>query len=443
MSRRHKCYFAARDSVILAIALTTGLLMIAIPALAMSLEDEVKLGKLVMADVRPLGLSDDPSLDAIGARLSPTMNRKDLRWRFFVVEGMKEYNAFAAPGGFVFIGRSYYDKLNDDEAAFVIGHEMAHVDLNHVEKQISRDRRANVGRLLINILTDSSAVSTAADLGATAYVTHYSRVLERDADFAGYRHAQQAGYDARAAVTALSKLGKEPKLHPWIVNIYATHPVLSSREDQLAALGGEEPLGERPGKPADAKVPPPSPAHTRDLTGGLQPFDPPAPIAVRILSPDGTRWENAWRKNLTKVIHNRLLPLGFKITGDDLMYKSDIGDPVAAARSRDARYLLLVTVNQMESKTTGKADLYGTPVTAGIDIAAKLIQAADGSIAWEGKLAHQAQGVDVLPADPEVLYPDTVIGRLAEQTAGEIAISCAKAAGAKPATKQVRSPRSP
>jgi hypothetical protein len=393
----------------------------------MSVEDEVRIGKLVMADVRPLGLTDDPSLDAIGARLSPTMNRKDLHWRFSIVEGMKEYNAFAAPGGFVFIGRSYYEKLNDDEAAFVIGHEMAHVDLNHVEKQIQRDRRANIGRLLINILVDSSAVTTAADIGATAYVTHYSRVLERDADFAGYRYAQEAGYDARAAVTALSKLGKEPKLHPWIVNIYATHPVLSSREDQLAALGGEE--------PADAKVPPPSPAHTRDLTGGLQPFDPPAPIAVRILSPDGARWENAWRKNFTKLLHNRLLPLGLKIAGDDLMYKPDIGDPVAAARSRDARYLLLVTVNQMESKTTGKADLYGTPVAAGIDIAARLIQVADGSIAWEGKLGHQAQGADALPADPEVLYPDTVIGRLAEQTAGEIAISCAKAAGAKPATE--------
>jgi len=416
--------------------LAVGLLVLSAPAFAMSVEDEVKLGKRVMAEVRPLGLSPDASLDAIGKRLLAGVARKDLPWRFLVVEGMKDCNAFAAPGGFVFISRAYYEKLNDDEAAFVIGHEMAHVDLNHVEKQIRRDRQATLGRLLLDIFTDSSAVSTAADLGATAYVTHYSRVLERDADFAGYRYAQQAGYDARAAVTALSKLGEEPKVHPWIVNIYATHPVLSSREDRLAALGGEESSGERPGEREENKAPPPSPAHARDLTGGLQPLHPRVPVAVRILSPDGGRWESAWRKSLTRVLHSRLTPLGFRIAGDDLMYKPDIGDPVLAARSRDARYLLLVTVHAMESKTTGMAELAGTPVSASAEMAAKLVDVSTFAPVWEERFLRQGQGVDVLSADPEVLYPDTVVGQLAERTAGEMAVAAARAAGAGPAERK-------
>jgi Zn-dependent protease with chaperone function len=411
----------------LATALVTGVFLLAPPAAAMSPEDEVRIGKQVMAQVRHFGLTRDPSLDAIGQRLAPAMKRQDVQWQLFVVEGMKEYNAFAAPGGFVFITRGYYEKLNDDEAAFAIGHEMAHVDLHHVEKQIKRGRQADIGRILIGILTNSSTVSTAADIGATAYTTHYSRVLERDADFAGYAYAEQAGYDARAAVTALSKLGSEPKLHPWIVSVYATHPVLSSREDRLAALGGKE--------PEEIKPPPPSASHARDLTAGLRPFEPKVPIAVRILSPDGARWENPWRKSFTKLLHEHLRPLGFEIAGDDIMYKPDIGDPLAAARSRNAQHLLLVTVSRMDTKAAGKSDLYGVPVQANVAVAAKLIRVADGGVAWEGKLAHQAEGRDVLAADPEILYPDTTLGRLAEQTAGETAIACAKAAGAKPAAK--------
>ena len=106
----------------------------AMPAWALSLEQEVSLGRRVMAEVRRYGLTSDPSLNAIGADLSGVVSRQDLPWRFWVVEDMRSYNAFAVPGGFVCITRAYYEKLNDDEAAFVIGHEMAHIDLRHHER---------------------------------------------------------------------------------------------------------------------------------------------------------------------------------------------------------------------------------------------------------------------------------------------------------------------
>lgn len=390
-----------------------------------SVEDEVSAGRDIVREVRHLGLTADPALDEIGRRLCAAVQRKDLPWRFWVIEDLKSYNAFAAPGGYVFITRDYFERLNDDEAAFVIGHEMAHVDLRHHERQASRNQRASFGSLLLKILTNGAAGwSAAADIGASAYASHYSRVLEREADFAGYRYAEAAGYDARAAVTALSKLGDEGQLPAWMQNIYATHPVLSSREDRLAALGGEE--------PQSLPVSPPAASHARDLTGGLRPLEPSVPIAVRLLAPAGGRWENPWRKSFTKHLHGRLAPLGFTIAGDDLMYKPDIGDPVAAARSRGARYLLLVTVHAMSSRETGSATLAGTPTRASADLSASLVDVDSGAEVWQRRFSETREGVDVLPPDPVMLYTDTCVGALADHIAGEIAQGCALAAGAGP-----------
>jgi Zn-dependent protease with chaperone function len=446
--------------VVLFSLLATGL-----PGWALSLEDEVRLGKQVMEEVRPLGLTADESLQPIGERLAGVVTRKDLPWCFWVIEDWKTYNAFAAPGGFVFITRVYYEKLSDDEAAFVLGHEMSHIDLNHYQKQLRRARQADIGHLLLNILVQSGATwQTATDIGATAYMTHYSRALEKEADLTGYQYAKAAGYDANLAVTALSKLGERPEGHPWIVNIYGTHPLLSSREDRLAALGETE--------PEEITVPEPSPQHKRDLTGGLEPFDPPVPIAIRILAPEGKRWENAWRKNFTKRLHLRLTPHGFTIAGDDLMYKPDIGDPVEAARSRNAKYLLLVTVKEMSSveesksrapsaKASGPAGveesegsehegpggssssgrLSGAPVSARVDVVGRLVVVGDGSQVWEGRFAEQRECTDVLPVDKEILYTDTCLGSLVDQVAGEIAQACAKAAGAEPAKPKPEAPK--
>jgi Zn-dependent protease with chaperone function len=400
-------------------------------AWAIGVEEEVKAGRNVMAELRPLGLTADPSLQEIGGRLSGVVERQELPWRFWVVEDWETYNAFAAPGGFVFITRIYYEKLSEDEAAFVLGHEMAHVDLHHYQRNVKRYQEANLGHLLLNILIGGEASSiwrTATDLGATAYLTHYSRALEKEADLAGYRYAEAAGYDARLAVTALAKLGEQPNLHPWIVNIYGTHPLITSREDRLAALGGEE--------PEEVEIPPPSPRHKRDLTEGLGPLEPPVPIAVRILGSDGKRWEDPWRKNFTKHLHRRLLPLGFTIAGDDLMYKRDIGDPIEAARSRAAKYLLLVTVHEMSNTRTGPAQLGGTPVRCAIEIQAVLLNVEDRSQVWEGHFAQESEGRDVLPMDHEILYTDTRLGDLVEGAVGQVAVGCARAAGAQPAEDQ-------
>jgi len=408
-------------------ALAVALGALAGAAWAMSLEEEVRTGRRVVEQLRELGLTEDPALRRMGERLKAVVERQDLPWRFWVIEDLKEYNAFAAPGGQVFITRQYFEKLSADEAAFVIGHEMAHVDLRHHARQAERRQRASLGHLLLGVLVGGRgpAWQTAADLGATAYMTRYSRALEREADFAGYRFAEEAGYDARAAVTALSKLDQGGELPVWLGSIFATHPLLSSREDRLAAMGGEEPEEVAPSGPA--------PEHARNLTRGLKPLEPQAPVAVRILSPEGGRWEDEWRKDFTRHLHVRLRPLGFTIAGDDIMYKPDIGDPREAARSRDARYLLLVTVHRMESEPAGEPALAGTPVRAAVEASAQMLRVEDGELLWEGRFAEEAEGVDFVPASTKMLYTDTRVGALAHQVAAEIALGCARAAGAEPA----------
>lgn len=403
---------------------------------AITVQEEVNIGKEVMKEVRPLNLTADPTLQEIGGRLSQVAKRKDLPWTFWILEDWQTYNAFAAPGGFVFITRNYYEKLDDDETAFVIGHEMAHVDLAHYERTAKRRKEADLGHLLLNILVQgggSAGWRTATDLGATAYMTHYSRALEKEADLTGYQYAEAAGYNARVAVTALSKLGEQADVHPWIVNLYGTHPLITSREDRLAAIGGEE--------PEEVPVPEPSPSHQRNLTQGLQALDPKAPIAIRILAPDGKRWENPWRKNYTKHLHLRLIPLGFVIAGDDLMYKPDIGDPLAAARSREAKYLLLVTVNELSTSEAGVADLRGIPMHSVVNVSAKMLAVAEGTLVWEGSFSHTLDSRDLLTYDAEILYTDTGVGALAAKTASEIAFAAAKAAGAGPAVKKTEQPK--
>jgi hypothetical protein len=216
-----------------------------------------------------------------------------------------------------------------------------------------------------------------------------------------------------------------------VANIYATHPVLSSREDQLAALKGQ--------LPTDVEAPPADPEH--GLNRGLQPFSPTVPVAIRIVQPDGRRWENPWRKSFTHLLHQRLLPLGFTIAGDDLMYKPDIGDPVEAARSRKARYLLLVTVTQMRSEVTGPAKLAGTPVKASLEVSARLVNVDTGAEVWRRPTEVKAEGLDALPLDPGYLYPDSAIGGLAWKAAGEYAVQAAKSAGAKPLSSPAPPPK--
>jgi predicted Zn-dependent protease len=226
----------------------------------MSSSEERKLGdeeaKKVAAE---MGLVDEPRLVSyvrqVGARVAAGSPRQDVAYTFDVV-GMPEPNAFALPGGHVYVTRGLLVLLvSEDELAGVLGHEIGHVAARHSVQQMSR--AAPIG-----ILTGIGALATGivspflgdviGGVGATAnalVLAPYGRDQEREADRVGAELAAKAGYDPAALASSLHTLEREDKLSNADAasrgSFFATHPPLPERvsnvEIQAAGLARGKP----------------------------------------------------------------------------------------------------------------------------------------------------------------------------------------------------------
>jgi predicted Zn-dependent protease len=146
-------------------------------------------------------------------------------------------NAFAVPGGYVYVTRQLVALMNDEaELAFVLGHEIGHVAGRHAEKRNQRSVIAGVGAALFGVLTGSSLLGDLAGTGAQIYSLSYSRDQEREADSLGIRYLARAGYDPDASGDILSELGAQTAL-----------------EARLAGKSDREPTGWLSTHPANAE----------------------------------------------------------------------------------------------------------------------------------------------------------------------------------------------
>lgn len=407
----------SRRAAIALFILLAGLLPTA--ALAMSQADEIKLGRKALAELRPIGFVHEPALTEVGSALAQVVERKNLPWSFYVLEDTKGLNAFALPGGFVFITRRYYEMLNGDELAFVVGHEVAHIEKRHFEQTMKRARQAQLYDLLAGIVIGVSKAGrgwgTVADAGATAYYTKYSRKLEREADFIGYRLAQQAGFDAEAAVSALSKLGKDQK-DPLFGTLFSTHPLLSSREDRLEAMKNETPPAvprRTVKKTADPKWKPPTLSRDELKTR--------PGLAVRVVGEDGARWDSSWRPDLRMLISREIELAGrYDIRAED---KADgRGEPkLSDLRELRAGQLLVITVHQFQEETLKSNGDYGNEVRAVLALSPRLIDTATGAVTQLEEIKLARDDTEMLPTDKQRLFPDMLISRLANAAAKLIA----------------------
>lgn len=122
-------------------------------------------------------------------------------------------NAFAVPGGYVYVTRQLVALMNDEaELAFVLGHEIGHVAARHAEKRAQRSGLAGLGAALFGVLTGSSILGDIAGTTAQIYTLSYSREQEREADSLGVRYLVRAGYDPDASGDILSELGAQTAL---------------------------------------------------------------------------------------------------------------------------------------------------------------------------------------------------------------------------------------
>ncbi len=191
--------------------------------------------------IASMGLYDDPEIteyvNSLGQDLAAKSERPHLDWQFRVLDDPL-VNAFALPGGFVYITRGIMASLTSEaELAAVLGHEIGHVVARHSANQISKQQLASIGLAVGTLMLDSNdwGYGVLAGVGMQLAFLKFSRDDERQADDLGLRYIDRMGYDPRPMTEVFETLGRVsaaaggPQGPGWT----ATHP---SPENRVARL---------------------------------------------------------------------------------------------------------------------------------------------------------------------------------------------------------------
>lgn len=212
-------------------------------ALAVSYQGERELGQQFdLAARQQAPVVDDPAVVAyvngIGQRIAATLDRSYFDYQFSVIRDPR-INAFAVPGGYVYVHSGLLTALHsDDELAAVLGHEVSHVHAHHIVRQQEQTRllsyTALLGMLLSVVQPAAGALASAASQAAAL---QYTREFEQEADYLGVRYMQTAGYDPRAMLDFFKLLGDQQRNSPASVPPYLqTHPLSDERLNRLEAV---------------------------------------------------------------------------------------------------------------------------------------------------------------------------------------------------------------
>ena len=211
-------------------------------ACGISQQQEVQMGQEYAQQINAqLPIVQDPELNryinVLGDSISRLTSRRDLDWHFFIVDS-KEVNAFAVPGGFVYVNRGLIERADKmDEVAGVLAHEIGHVVRRHTVKQMEKAQGANIGITLACVLTgvcNSQVAGAAIQIGGGALFARFSRQDEAEADQEGFNNVVRAGISPEGMVSMFRKLLEERKSRPAGVEAwFITHPL---EEDRIAAI---------------------------------------------------------------------------------------------------------------------------------------------------------------------------------------------------------------
>jgi len=205
---------------------------------AISEEQEIKMGIQAAPRFEKQfgGLYRDPAVQRyvsdVGMRMVRYTGREDLPWEFKVVDS-KQINAFALPGGKVYITRGLLMKLeNEAQLASILGHEAGHVAHRHSVEQLERAQILQGAAALAGIVAGSGAVGDITQMVSGLAMMKYSRDQEKEADLTGLDYMTRRGYDPRAMVRSMEIIkqasgGKSPP------EFLSTHPNPGNREEYL------------------------------------------------------------------------------------------------------------------------------------------------------------------------------------------------------------------
>jgi beta-barrel assembly-enhancing protease len=210
-----------------------------------SLSQERELGEQYAAQLdQQLRLTSDSALaryvTELGARIAGVTGREDIRWRFSVVES-PELNAFAVPGGFVYVNRGLIERAGDmSELSGVLGHEVGHVVLRHSIEQMQKRTKTNVIVSLVCGLTDicvSEVAQVAIGVGGDIVFAKYGREDETEADSVAVEYLVRAGIDPRGVPRMFERMLAERAREPTVVDAWlGSHPLEERRIARTSAL---------------------------------------------------------------------------------------------------------------------------------------------------------------------------------------------------------------
>ncbi|HEY2851244.1 MAG TPA: M48 family metallopeptidase [Gemmatimonadaceae bacterium] len=218
--------------------LASALLTVTVAGCAVSTQQEQQLGAQYSAQINAqLPIVQDPEvnryINVLGDSIARLTARGDLDWKFYVVNSA-EVNAFAVPGGYIYVNRGLIERAkNMSELAGVLGHEIGHVVKRHSIKQMQQMQGAQVGIGLGCVLLsvcNSDIAASGINLAGTALFAKFSRDDEAQADEVGIDNVVRAGISPKGIPEMFQILLDERQSNPGAVELwFGTHPTEESR----------------------------------------------------------------------------------------------------------------------------------------------------------------------------------------------------------------------
>jgi predicted Zn-dependent protease len=315
----------------------------------------------------------------VGQRLAANSDRPDLEFTFTVIDS-PDINAFATPGGFIYINRGLMAYLdNEAELAGVLSHEIVHITARHSARQQTASVTNKVLATTAYILTGSSDVADASTMYGTELVRGYGRDHELEADGLGAEYMHKSGYDTAALLEVIGVLKDQEQFQrvkakstgkkvATYHGLYATHPRNDQRLQTVIRKGGELELDEQVENPA-------IPGEFKRQMEGM----------VWGLSVQDTRSEDRYYHS--KLAFTFLQPEGWSVNA---------GSQAVTASADDGSAILRVKLKRRDSASTPQSVIEST-ATSTLSIGKELDQAGlkgYTAVASNGTVSHRLAAID-------------------------------------------------
>lgn len=225
-------------------------------AALMSPEQENKIGADQHQDIIKLfgaPAMNDPVqnyVERIGQSISLNTERPEVNYRFFVLD-TPMVNAFAVPGGYIYLSRGLLTQANSEaEVAAVLAHEVGHITARHSAERYSRGVLTSLGAAILSSAIDTAGASQALGIGSDLYIKSYSRNQEHQADELGIRYLARSGYNPNAMGDFLANLDQHSQFEKLLAgkgnsndfSYFSTHPQTAQRVAESRGLAKSYPI---------------------------------------------------------------------------------------------------------------------------------------------------------------------------------------------------------